>query len=110
MMAQLSSVGAVASAAGGLGIKNPNDQQIALLKSRIVEDAMVSRFHLQDLYHSRYLSKARQRWEQKHKSRQRIEGRTDSSLGDGSRSAPGRGYGQRLGGGIPALLRDTRHY
>ena len=62
MMAQLSSIGA-ASAAGGLGIKNPNDQQISLLKSRIVEDAMVERFHLQDLYHKRYLSSTRKRWE-----------------------------------------------
>ncbi|MGA8730506.1 MAG: Wzz/FepE/Etk N-terminal domain-containing protein [Terracidiphilus sp.] len=75
MMAQLSSLGAVASAAGGLGIKNPNDQQIALLKSRIVEDAMVTRFHLQDLYHCRYVSKARQRWEKLTKA--------DSGLKDG---------------------------
>jgi uncharacterized protein involved in exopolysaccharide biosynthesis len=63
MMAQLGSIGAAASAAGGLGIKNPNDQQIALLKSRIVEDAMMERFHLQALYHKKYLSSTRKRWE-----------------------------------------------
>jgi tyrosine-protein kinase Etk/Wzc len=63
MMAQLGSIGAAASAAGALGIKNPNDQQIALLKSRIVEDALVARFHLQDLYHKKYLSLARKKWE-----------------------------------------------
>ena len=63
MMAQLSAVGSMASAAGGLGIKNPNDQQIALMKSRIVEDALVARFHLKDLYRSKYLSKARRRLE-----------------------------------------------
>jgi len=63
MMAQLSSMGAVASAAGGLGMKNPNDQQVALLKSRIVEDAIVAHFQLQKVYHRKYLSKARLRWE-----------------------------------------------
>jgi uncharacterized protein involved in exopolysaccharide biosynthesis len=31
MMAQLSNLGAMASAAGSMGIKNPNDQQAALL-------------------------------------------------------------------------------
>jgi capsule polysaccharide export protein KpsE/RkpR len=63
MMAQLSSMGAMASAAGGMGIKNPNDQQAALLKSRTVEDAMVARFHLQAQYHRKYLSTTRKRWE-----------------------------------------------
>jgi len=63
MMAQLSSMGGMAAAAGGLGIKNPNDQQVALLKSRTVEDAMVERFHLQSLYHRKYVSTARKRWE-----------------------------------------------
>jgi capsular polysaccharide biosynthesis protein len=66
MMAQLSSLSAMAGAgAGALGIKNPNDLQVALLKSRSVEDAMVARFHLQSLYHARYLSSARKRWEKK---------------------------------------------
>jgi uncharacterized protein involved in exopolysaccharide biosynthesis len=63
MMAQMSSLGAIASAAGGMSIKNPNDQQVALLKSRTVEDAMVERFHLQQLYHRKYQSTARKRWE-----------------------------------------------
>jgi len=63
MMAQLSGVGALASA-GGLGIKNPNDQQVALLKSRTVEDALVSRFDLMQLYRRKYLSTARSSWEQ----------------------------------------------
>lgn len=69
LMAQLSSSGAMASAgAGGFSIKNPNDQQIALLKSRIVEDALVARFHLQSLYHKRYLSSTRKAWEKKTKT------------------------------------------
>jgi uncharacterized protein involved in exopolysaccharide biosynthesis len=64
MMAQLSSLSAMAGAgASALGIKNPNDLQVALLKSRTVEDAMVTRFHLQALYHAKYLSSARKRWE-----------------------------------------------
>jgi uncharacterized protein involved in exopolysaccharide biosynthesis len=64
MMAQLGNLGAMASLGGGaLGIKNPNDMQVALLKSRSVEDAMAERFHLQALYHRKYLSTARKHWE-----------------------------------------------
>ena len=63
LMAQMGAAGILGSGAGVLGIKNPNDQQIALLKSRIVEDALVARFHLQDLYHKKYLSLARKKWE-----------------------------------------------
>jgi tyrosine-protein kinase Etk/Wzc len=75
MMAQLGSMGGMAAAACGLGIKNPNDQQVALLKSRIVEDAMVARFHLEDLYHKKYLSTTRKRWEK--------STTTDNGLKDG---------------------------
>ena len=56
MMAQLGSMGAIARRREAMGIKNPNDLQVALLKSRTVEDAMVARFHLQSLYRRRYLS------------------------------------------------------
>ncbi len=64
MMAQLGSLGALAAgSAGGLGIKNPNDQQIALLRSRVVEEKMVARFHLQDLYHRKYVSSTRKQWQ-----------------------------------------------
>jgi capsule polysaccharide export protein KpsE/RkpR len=66
MMAQLSSLSAMAGAgASALGIKNSNDLQVSLLKSRTVEDAMVARFHLQALYHAKYLSSARKQWEKK---------------------------------------------
>ena len=75
MMAQLNSMSAAAAGAGGLSIKNPLDQQIALLKSRIVEEAMVSRFHLQALYGKRYVSGARKHWES--------ETKADSGLKDG---------------------------
>jgi uncharacterized protein involved in exopolysaccharide biosynthesis len=62
MMAQLSSMSAAAGA-GGLSIKNPNDQQVALIKSRIVEDAIVARFNLRALYGKHYVSSARKHWE-----------------------------------------------
>ena len=62
MLAQLSSMSAMASG-GGMSIKNPNDLQVALLKSRAVENAMAERFHLQALYHRKYLSTTRKRWE-----------------------------------------------
>ena len=76
MMAQLGSLGALAaSSSGGLGIKNPNDQQIALLRSRVVEEELAARFQLQALYHRRYLSGARKKWEQ--------ETKTDPGLKDG---------------------------
>jgi capsule polysaccharide export protein KpsE/RkpR len=64
MMAQLSSLSAVTGVgASALGLKNPNDLQVSLLKSRTVEEAMVERFHLQELYHAKRLSSARKRWE-----------------------------------------------
>ncbi|MGD0294057.1 MAG: Wzz/FepE/Etk N-terminal domain-containing protein [Terracidiphilus sp.] len=66
MMAQLSSLSAMTGVgASALGIKNPNDLQVSLLKSRTVEDAMVARFHLQSLYHVKRISSARKRWEKK---------------------------------------------
>jgi tyrosine-protein kinase Etk/Wzc len=59
-----SSLGSVASlATGSLGLKNPNDLQVALLKSQTVEDAMVDRFHLQQLYHVKRKSEARKKLE-----------------------------------------------
>jgi tyrosine-protein kinase Etk/Wzc len=64
LMAQLGSLGSIASLAGGsLGLKNPNDLQVALLKSTTVEDAMLDRFHLMDLYHRKYRSDARNKLE-----------------------------------------------
>jgi tyrosine-protein kinase Etk/Wzc len=65
LMAQLSSsLGSVASLAGGsLGLKNPNDFQVAMLKSRTVEDAMVDRFHLMDFFKVKRKSDARTMFE-----------------------------------------------
>jgi tyrosine-protein kinase Etk/Wzc len=64
MLAQLGNLGALASmGGGGIGVKNPNDMQVALLKSRTTEYAVVERFQLQAEYHKRYVSSARARWE-----------------------------------------------
>lgn len=64
LMAQLGSFGSMASLAGGsLGLKNPNDLQVAMLKSQTVEDAMLDRFHLIQLYHAQNRSMARAMFE-----------------------------------------------
>src|ERR1019366_6986938 len=53
---QLGNLGGMAALAGGsLGLKNPNDQFVGMLKSRTVEDAMVQQFGLMQEYHARYL-------------------------------------------------------
>jgi uncharacterized protein involved in exopolysaccharide biosynthesis len=63
-MAQLGGLSSVASLAGGsLGLKNPNDLQVAMLKSRTVEDAMLDRFHLVELYKVKQRSDARKKLE-----------------------------------------------
>ncbi len=57
---QLGNLGGVAALAGGsLGIKNPNDMFVAMLRSRTVEDSMVQRFGLMHEYKQRYPSDAR---------------------------------------------------
>jgi uncharacterized protein involved in exopolysaccharide biosynthesis len=64
LLAQFSGLSSMASLAGGsLGLKNPNDQQIAMLKSRTVEDAMVDRFHLMEFFGVKYRSDARKKFE-----------------------------------------------
>ena len=64
LMAQLGSLSSVASLAGStLGLKNPNDLQVAMLKSRTVEDAMLDRFHLIELYKVKRRSDARKKLE-----------------------------------------------
>ena len=60
-LANLSGVAAMAGS--GLGLKNPNDTFVAMLKSRTVEDGMVQHFRLMDEYHARYASDARKKFE-----------------------------------------------
>ena len=60
LMSQLGGLASVASMAGGnLGLKNPNNLQVAMLQSQTVEDAMLDRFHLEQLYHKKRRSDAR---------------------------------------------------
>ncbi len=48
---------------GSLGIKNPSDLYIGMLKSRTVADALIERFKLKELYEAKYLDDARGRLE-----------------------------------------------
>jgi tyrosine-protein kinase Etk/Wzc len=62
--AQLGNLGGVAAlAGGGLGLKNPNDMFVGMLKGHFVEDAMVRRFDLMAEYHKKYFSDARNAFE-----------------------------------------------
>lgn len=61
---QLGNLGGVGALAGSsLGLKNPNDLYVGMLKSRTVEDAMVQHFELMREYHKRYPSDARKAFE-----------------------------------------------
>lgn len=51
--------GSLAEAAGGGLLSNPNDIYVGLLKSRPVADAIIERFHLLDVYHSKDMTGAR---------------------------------------------------
>ena len=60
LLSQVGNLGALGSLAGGsLGLKNPADMPIALLRSRSVEDAMIQRFDLMKLYKAKVPSDAR---------------------------------------------------
>jgi tyrosine-protein kinase Etk/Wzc len=60
LASQLGNLGGMAALAGNsIGVKNPNEMFVGLLKSRSVEDAMVQKYRLQDEYKTRYLSDAR---------------------------------------------------
>jgi tyrosine-protein kinase Etk/Wzc len=74
---QLGSLGGMAALAGGsFGLKNPNEMFVGMLKSRTVEDAMVSQYHLMDEYHKKYASDARKKFE----SRATVEGSGKDNL------------------------------
>jgi tyrosine-protein kinase Etk/Wzc len=64
LSSQVGNLGGMAALAGSsLGIKNPNEMFVAMLKSRTVEDAMVQRFELMQEYREKYLSDARKEFE-----------------------------------------------
>ncbi|MBA3057928.1 MAG: lipopolysaccharide biosynthesis protein [Gammaproteobacteria bacterium] len=57
MLASLGALGGLAGAA--TGIKNPNDQFVAFLQSRTVQDALIDRFKLMDRYEVEFRDSAR---------------------------------------------------
>lgn len=58
--AMLSQLGGLAGVAGqSLGIKNPNDLYIGMLKSRTVADSLIGRFELKNLYEANTLDDTR---------------------------------------------------
>jgi len=77
LASQLGNLGGVAALAGGsLGLKNPNDMFVGMLKSRTVEDAMVEHFGLMQEYHKKYLSDARKTFD----SRATVDGNGKDGL------------------------------
>jgi tyrosine-protein kinase Etk/Wzc len=60
LLSQVGGAGGLAAAAGAsLGIKNPADMYVSLIKSRTVEDAVIQRFGLMARYHEKKQSGAR---------------------------------------------------
>jgi hypothetical protein len=59
-LAILGQLGALSGgASSALGIKNPSDIFVAMLKSRTVADALAERFNLKDLYNTQFVQDAR---------------------------------------------------
>ena len=64
MMDQLTAAGGgslAALASAGLGLKNPNDTYIGMLKSRPIADAIIQKFGLMQAYHAKDMTAARQK-------------------------------------------------
>jgi uncharacterized protein involved in exopolysaccharide biosynthesis len=76
-LAGLGSMAALAGASSGsLGLKNPNDMYVAMLRSRTVEDGMVQQFGLMQEYHAKIPSQARKAFE----STSKVEGNGKDGL------------------------------
>lgn len=64
LTSQLGSLGGMAAlAGGGLGLKNPNDMYVGMLKSQTVEDGMIQKFNLMHEYNVKRASDARKEFE-----------------------------------------------
>jgi len=60
--AMIGQLGALAGgAAGALGIKNPADLYIGMLRSRTIADSLIERFNLKDVYQAKRSSDAREK-------------------------------------------------
>jgi tyrosine-protein kinase Etk/Wzc len=64
MIGQMGALGSVASLAQkDLGLKNPGDLYVGMLRSRVVEEALVRRFDLASVYRDKKMSDARRDFE-----------------------------------------------
>ncbi len=73
----LGGLGGMAALAGGsLGLKNANDRYVGMLRSRVVEDAVIRQFNLQKEYDEKYLSDARRKFE----SRAEVDGNAKDGM------------------------------
>jgi uncharacterized protein involved in exopolysaccharide biosynthesis len=60
LMGQLGALGPMAAMSqGSFGIKNPNDTYVGMLKSRTVEDNLIRRFDLMNIYRDKLMSDTR---------------------------------------------------
>lgn len=60
--AMLQSLGALGGLAGAAtGLKNPNDQYVAFLQSRSLQDTLIKRFNLMERYEADFLEEARKK-------------------------------------------------
>lgn len=77
LASSLGGLGAVASLTGhDLGLKNPNDMYVAMLRSETVEDAMIRKYGLMREYHAKLLSVARKSFE----SASKVDGSSKDGL------------------------------
>jgi uncharacterized protein involved in exopolysaccharide biosynthesis len=60
----LQSLGALGGLAGAAGIKSPADQYVALMQTATVEDRLIERFKLMDVYEAKFKADARKALEQ----------------------------------------------
>src|SRR6185369_8992985 len=82
---QLGSLGALLSGGGAkdLGLKNPSDVYVSMLKSRTVEDSLVRRFESQKVYSKSRLSDTRKKLESRTKIVAQKDGIISISVEDG---------------------------
>lgn len=76
LSSQLSAFSALAAGGGNSLLKNPNDMYVSMLKSRAVEDALITRFGLLHEYHQQLFSDARKKFE----SRSSVDGSSKDGL------------------------------
>jgi tyrosine-protein kinase Etk/Wzc len=84
MLGQLSPLIAM-SAGKDLGIRNPNDLYVAMLRSRSVEDSLIDRFRLMEVYKSKLREDARRRLDQNTEIIARKDGVISISVEDGDK-------------------------